>query len=97
MKIGPEMTIEFNGLPFKFLPGVRFVIEGTLQKDGSCVRGSIAGGIGLDAGISLSITAPSPAYLMEQACVAGIDLALKGFPVAKAANCLAKVAAGVSV
>lgn len=98
MRIGPEVTVAVNGVPFKLLPAVRFVLEGNLkaQTAGRCVTGSMAAGIGLDAGILMDMSLPSPGELMELACIASVNLVKTAVPAAKAADCLAKVAIGIS-
>ena len=92
LRIGAEITTSVNGIPIAIFPAARLVAEGKVQASSTgCLTGSFAAGIGLDAGISVSLTVPKPGALMGTVCRALVE-ATCNLPHVKVLNCAVKVA-----
>ena len=97
LRIGPEITVEVNGMPFTFYPSVHVKLGAGLQYSYTngkhCVYGEIRGGIGIDAGIKGPLTILSPSVAASSACMAALNaacMAIETNPKARVANCIAK-------
>ena len=93
IRIGAEITASVNGIPIHMLLATRFVMEGNLAlslQSPNCVTGSLAAGLGLDAGISTDFKVPNPGKLIGTSCRGIVNGACKTH-VGKVANCAAKL------
>jgi len=91
VRVGPELEVEVNGVPFQFFPSAHFELTGKLSVLNSCLSGSIVGGVGLYSGMGAGIPAwaESPGSLIDQACTTGLAIACQA---GKGINCAVKAA-----
>merc|ERR1712183_311013 len=96
VRIGPEITVEVNGIPFKFYPNVRFEVKASLNVVNRCLSGLVTAGIRLDVGSGVAVPTilREPGAALGQGCLAGVSMACS---IGGAANCMAKALSGGKV
>ena len=91
LRIGPEIIVSVNGVPFTMNPVVRIDVGASIAVGGGHFKTHFEGGIGVDLGWGLDLKgALNPAQAAENACNYAFQEACAAIPGAQLAAAIAK-------